>query len=255
MNVIRVYGGIGNQLFQYAFGRAMRTDVAYDPGIYDEAKERKRKWPRPYQLDKFNIEVKRHFLLPQTTINEHKSGFDINLLKLRDHNFDGYWQYVEYYYDVREELKHDFHIKESLHTAAFKTWKSIIQNENSVGVHVRRGDYLVQTWGILPTRYYFDAVKEVPDGPLFIFSDDIPWCQSVFKEEYFSRKIYFVGLIHYLDFGLLRFCKHVIMASSTFSWWAAFLCEGTVVAPGQWLGEQYGDTSLHYPKEWIKIDV
>lgn len=255
MNVIRVYGGIGNQLFQYAFGRAMRSPVSYNIGFYDEVKELKRKWPRPYRLNKFEIDIQLSNLLQQPTVNEHKVGFDKSLLTYRNHNFDGYWQYVDYYYEVREELKYAFHVKEEFYTEDFFHCKNIIESEQSIGVHVRRGDYLVQTWGILPTQYYFDAIKQVPDGPLFIFSDDIEWCKSVFKEDYFSRKIYFIHLEDYLDFGLLRFCNHIIMASSTFSWWAAFLCKGKVIAPSQWLGEQFGDTSLHYPSEWIKIQI
>ncbi len=254
MNVIKIYGGIGNQLFQYAFGRAMKTDVAYNVGFYDEVKERQRKWPRPYRLDKFKINVPLSPILRQHVVREINADFSINMLKRRDCNFDGYWQFLHFYHDVREELKKEYHIKENYYTEDFLKYKDIIVNEQAIGVHVRRGDYLVQTWGILPTRYYFEAIRLMPEGPLVIFSDDIPWCQETLKEDYFDRKIYFVGLEDYLDFGLFRFCKHVIMASSTFSWWNAFLCEGTVVCPVPWLGGRIAP-DLIYPKEWIKINV
>ncbi len=256
MNIIKVYGGIGNQLFQYAFGRAMRTDVGYYTGFYDPEQEKKNRWPRPYQLDKFNIEVKRVPLRKGLLVKEAKVKFNPKILKYQNCIFDGYWQFVDYYYGVREELKKDYHVRESLYTEEFLRWRDLIQSTpDSIGLHVRRGDYLVQKWGILPRHYYFEAIKKMPeDVPIFIFSDDIPWCKETFKEEYFSRKFHFVGMVDYLDFGAFRYCKNVIMSSSTYSWWIAFLCEGLVIAPSSWLAGMW-DTKLVYPKEWIKVDI
>jgi len=78
MNVIKVMGGLGNQLFQYAFGKAQMLngiDVAFDTSFY----QYEMKWPRKLVLDKFNLDFKESAFLKQPTIKDHKHGFDMNL--------------------------------------------------------------------------------------------------------------------------------------------------------------------------------
>ena len=92
---------------------------------------------------------------------------------------------------------------------------------------------------------------------MFIFSDDIPWCQRQFTSEYFNRKITFIHLADYLDFELMRLCKHKIIANSTFSLWTAILDgEGTVIIPKLWrykLGEtEPSGIDFKFPKNWIQ---
>ena len=252
MNVIKVMGGLGNQLFQYAFGKAQMLngiDVAFDTSFYNN----KMKWPRPYRLDKF-IPVKQSPFLNQPIIKGHKRGFDKGLLKLSNHNFDGYWQYKEYYEDILNELRMDLFIDPDFHTAEFRSLYYYIDTCDSISIHVRRGDYLVQTWGILPFSYYLNALTQISGKKIFIFSDDIPWCKLHFKKEYFSKEIMFVDVEDYLAFELMKTCKHNIIGSSTFSWWAAVLNSNpnkTVVAPSQWLGEtKKNPFDYIYPLNW-----
>lgn len=253
MNVIKVMGGLGNQLFQYAFGKAMMLngiDVAFDTSFYIH----EMKWPRKLILDKFNLEFKESPFLKQSIIKDHKHGFDINLLTYQNHNFDGYWQFKGYYENIINHLSKDFLLSDKFYTDRVKDLHTIISfSNNSVALHVRRGDYLVQTWGILPISYYFEAIQEMPqDANIFIFSDDIPWCKENLKQMYFKQKLYFVeGLEDYQDFELMRLCGHIIMANSTFSWWAAFLNEnGKVIAPKQWLGGSITTKDI-YQDHWI----
>jgi hypothetical protein len=258
MNIIKVMGGLGNQLFQYAFGRVMSLQgipVCYDITCYNK-RDGNPRYPRPYRLDKFLIDVPTAVFNPASKrIIDHKFGFNKAIFTLRNCNLEGYWQYYPYYEEIKETLKEELHIRPELFTERFLDLVKLVKEKESIAVHVRRGDYLVQTWGILPTEYYFEAIKESPNGPLFIFSDDLQWCRNIFKEHYFNgRQIFFVDLEDYLCFELMRQCKHVIMASSTFSWWAAYLNDkGGIIAPSCWLGEKEDPYKLHYPKRWRTI--
>jgi hypothetical protein len=256
MNVIKLMGGLGNQLFQYAFGRVQMDngiDVYFDNSTYSG----KQRWPRPYRLDKFEINIKLHQIIKsQPTTKDKQTSFEIDLLRTDNRNFDGYWQFVRYYEDIIPTLQKELRVKTELYTDYFtKLSFEIGCKENSVSIHVRRGDYLVQTWGILPFTYYLQAVQHT-EGDLYIFSDDVQWCKEHFKPEYFNRQITFVDTGEdYLDFELMKRCKHNIIGSSTFSWWAAFLNDNPnkkVIAPAQWLGG-WIDNSLIYPNDWIKI--
>jgi hypothetical protein len=247
MNVIKVMGGLGNQIFQYAFGKAL-GDSCYDVSWYDHPQTH----PRPYRLDKFADVNIGHFL-SQDTI--HENGFDISLLKKKNCNFEGYWQRLPYYSKVLGDLKKELWLKEQFYTKEFISLKNEIQGCDSVSVHVRRGDYVFQGgFHDLPFRYYMEGLS-ILKGEIFIFSDDIPWCKEKFKPSYFNNKITFVDMEDYLSFELMRVSKKKVIANSTFSYWAALLSDSEVVTPREWLGdrpEREGEI-LYYPVNWIKI--
>lgn len=283
MNVVRVMGGLGNQLFQYAFGKAqMRngTDVRFKlPTGKEVARSgtRRKAWPRPYTLDKFCVEVQSSPFLEQETVYEHtisgfsgirklEEGYDLKLLKRNNCNFEGYWQYIIYFQDFLPLLRDEFQIREECQTEEFKRLKEeITACEDSVSMHVRRGDYVLQGgFHELPFKYYMEALS-LTTGDIYIFSDDIPWCREKFREEYISRKITFVGLEEHLDFGLMRMCKHHITANSTFSYMVAILedhLNNIIVVPSGWISgaRELGDKELmkkadeiYYFDRWLKV--
>jgi hypothetical protein len=271
MNIVKIIGGLGNQMFQYAFGRAMEEPAAYDNTWYLTDHEH----PRTYTLDKFNTQITLYpFIRGQHLTNErvHKNdiGFDLNLnvLKQKDTNYYGYWQHMAYYKDILPRLRKELTVKKEFYTIAFLELKRKIVNCESVAIHVRRTDYLYQKgfWN-LDMDYYDKAWLLCNKGEhLFIFSDDIPWCKTYFKEDYFINPITFVNLKEdYLEFELLKLCKHKIIANSTFSYWAAILSnhpDQIIIAPSGWItGARELDQkermklvdSTYYPAEWIKI--
>ena len=283
MNVVRIMGGLGNQLFQYAFGKAQMQngiDVRFRlPTGKDVARSgtRRKEWPRPYCLDKFCLELQSSTFLKQETVYEHtisgfsgirklEEGYDLGLLKKTNCNFEGYWQYVIYFRDLLPLLREEFQIKEEYQTEEFKKLKEeITSTEETVSMHVRRGDYVLQGgFHELPFSYYFKALA-LTKGDVYIFSDDIPWCKEKFKEEYISRKITFVGLAEHLDFGLMRLCKHHISANSTFSYMVAILedyLDNVIVVPSGWISgaRELGDKELmkkaddiYYYDRWLKV--
>lgn len=103
---------------------------------------------------------------------------------------------------------------------------------NYIGIHVRRGDFVGSDFHTeLDTDYYKNAMSFFPDKTFIVFSDDIEWCknQSVFKDCAFSE-----GNDEIEDFNMLASCAGLIIANSTFSWWAAYLCPNPnkrIVAP------------------------
>ena len=228
MNVVALQGGLGNQLFQYAFGRAQQVngiDVRFSCLWFErrKAKRKKDKWdlfPREYRLDKFNTTITMGSLDREAVRDE---GVDLSLLTLDDNYFVGYWSDMKYSEHILPILRKEFCLKEQFYTKEFIQLKKQITESPSVSVHVRRGDYIGREgFYVLPFEYYYEAIQQT-EGDLFIFSDDIPWCKEMFKEGYFSRKVTFVELEDYLCFELMKLCSHNIISNSTFSWWAAYL--------------------------------
>jgi hypothetical protein len=255
MNVIRIYGGLGNQLFQYAFGRVMesngievRYDLTYRVKIHADEDS------RPYRLNKFNTDVKISSFLNQRTIREKE--FSPLYTKLDNCNFWGYWQYINIYKDVLPILRKEFCVKEEFYIPEFITLKNQILNTNSVGIHVRRGDYVKNNaFNVLPLSYYQNALRYVK-GDILVFSDDIKWCQKYFTGRRFQNVMFIKGG-DYFDFELLKSCKQKIIANSTFSAWAALLNEDSnsvVVAPKQWRTKEENQVKFMkefcLPKEW-----
>ena len=255
MNVIRLMGGLGNQLFQYAFGRVQEENgisVSYENSWYIG---KVRKFPRPYLLGYFDTHVTFSPFLHQPMLSQ-PVNFTPHLVQTKNVNFDGYWQYLPYFKDILPILRKEFLLKPEFHTEQYNQLKQDILSTNSVSLHIRRGDYLTHkgVFRDLKFEYYYNALKNT-DGDLFIFSDDIPWCKEKFKKEYFSRNITFVELTDYLSFELMKHCKMHIISNSTFSYWAAILSGNPTICPQHWLGDKEIDTvELHYPKEWVKTE-
>jgi hypothetical protein len=111
-----------------------------------------------------------------------------------------------------------------------------VENNNYVGVHVRRGDLLRYNLPVLSLEYYFEALKGYDPQKVLFFSDDIEYCKTIFGKEfnYFTNQ-------NVLDtFVYLRNCSKIITANSAFSQWAAFLSRAkTVVTPES--------TKIHLP--------
>lgn len=261
MNTIIMKGGLGNQLFQYAFGRAQifnGIDVVYNLSWYKKLNDP----PRPYWLDKFCIVPIKVDHIPYRRLKKrnyiHERGFNQNLLKKDNCIFNGYWQYYLYYENILPILKKEFQVKKEFYTKEFLNLKEKIVDSDSVSIHVRRGDYINKKgkeFGCLPFRYYYQAITKIVKGDLFVFSDDISWCKKHFKQDYFLGEITFVHLEGYLDFELIRLCKYNIIANSSFSWLAAYLNDNPkkiVICPIHWLNEKFVDKD-RYPKDWIKI--
>jgi hypothetical protein len=259
MNVIKVYGGLGNQLFQYAFGKAQMLnglDVRFDTSWYMTSQEP----PRPYCLDKFYTNVPESgFKGSNRMINEVKLNYvnDPEMLKMDKCNFYGYWQHPGYYTEVMSKLKDEFRVKKEFYTDEYVKLKEKIICNDSVSMHVRRGDYIsINGHHLLTKDYYSKVISMLRDkGDVYVFSDDIPWCKTQF------RNVTFIELgIEYLEFELMRLCKHNGISNSTFSWWAATLNDNpdkVIITPKKWRVKESEqakmDERLFLPVNWVQL--
>ncbi len=261
MIVVRVQGGLGNQMFQYALyewllskGKYVKLDIS---SYSINAKESKVDTVHNgYELERiFNLNpsyasyreacevgdisrdvinrVRRKFLGKKKKhvtrdVLSCNGWYSEDLLTMDDRYLDGYWCTFKYSEAIRETILESFSFPE----VKDKTNKDIIEKINmcnSVSLHIRRGDYLNLTdrFCVLDEKYYQRAMKKIKEkveNPMFFcFSDDIEWCKENIKED----NILFVDWNKkensFIDMQLMSLCSHNILANSTFSMWGAWL--------------------------------
>ena len=250
--IVRLTGGLGNQMFQYAFGLSMaleRNEKLY-VDTFSYVRDRKRR----YELGKLDVNVKKINIIKQLKYNlcifmdvdKNKEIEYENIIFIKQEFKDekeyyfGCWQNVAYFKGIKPQLKNMYTYqcqKEGLRKIANR----MVQTD-SVAIHVRHGDYeqLDRVYAILDIQYYMDAMEyirnhiELPQ--YYIFSDDIIWCKDKFNG---IHNLYFIqGNSTIEDYWLMLQCKHHVIANSTYSWWPAWLsCENEWsinIAPQYW---------------------
>ncbi len=283
MIVVRFIGGLGNQMFQYAFGLALSRKyhqrLYFDDTYYIKNSKPKEQFTvRKLELDFFpNIQFKLAPKLLKVVIHfksrvlrklrkESKMYFEINqieneFVKLPNlktfslNVFNGYFQCEDYFSFIKNELIVHFAFPE-LEGKNKELEKKIIES-NAVSIHIRRGDYVSidhasRYHGLLSLRYYYNAInlmKEKHENlTFFIFSDDINWAKENLK---FSNEIaYFISgnrdSDSWKDMALMTKAKHHILANSSFSWWGAWLADfkGTKIAPSNWFNPEFANFKI-----------
>jgi hypothetical protein len=284
MIIVKLVGGLGNQMFQYAAGLQLsvkhNVPLKFDLSFLN--KEAKHYTQRFLELDKFNIHVElasekeikaikkqrwKNIFVP-TWIEEQEKDIYTKFSKAGKNCYlNGYFQSEKYFINIAEQIRHKFRLKKTLTEEKWTEIKQQIQNSNSVSLHFRRGDYVENArahkhHGVCSMDYYQKAVKTIVENvenPLFfVFSDDIPWVKENFKIDFptvFADKK--DETIH-SDFQLMSLCKHNIIANSSYSWWAAWLNNHKskiVIAPEKWITnpQMQKKTADLIPKNWIKL--
>ena len=287
--IVKIQGGMGNQLFQYATAKALAlrlgVELVLDLNWYIEKNNSHCK----FVLDRFNLEDKTFTSSDKLPVIIRKVFYKIaeklsplggtlpvlkdvdfkfnsNLLNLQHPVFlDGYWQNELYFREYRQELINIFDIKSEINIET-KQLLETITDSNSICIHIRRGDYITNTKaaninGICSKDYYYQAINILTkniDSPIcYIFSDEPQWAKVNLEFEYQSV---FVDINSKdnpeLDFLLMRSCKYFIIANSTFSWWAAWLAsfkEKKVIAPKTWFLNDILNKNMKLPENWIRI--
>jgi hypothetical protein len=271
MIAVRLHGGLGNQLFQYAAGLALAEfqgvqlvlDASYLMGPQHGVT------PRKLELNHFNIkaELKDRIFTPYSLavlraplIFKLLTGWDPIFEKrqfVQSEFFNapnnsylvGHWQSPKLFDNVAHLVFQHLQPKTALPRVALESLR-LIQGVDSVGLHIRRGDYVTsgranKFHGVLPIEYYEVGIKTIKTSiekpRLFIFSDDIDWCKSNLKIDQ-NDVIYINSGVEngWCDLYLMSLCRHHIIANSSFSWWASWLADknyGTsriVCGPGAW---------------------
>lgn len=258
--VIQMRGGLGNQLFQHAFGLKLEREfgwqVSYDLQFF------KRSASAPHErfwLDQLDFNIKEANKRPagykfarkfrRLSIATQTRLFNVAYIRNYDATyspvpeicgltyFDGLWQSLAYFYSLQDHILHDFRSK---FISNFGKPANI--RRQTVGVHVRRGDYLKHPHSV--SLNYQEYIKKSlswiktmtgnTELHVTVFSDDPDWCAqnlnmtAVEINKSSSTLDDFLGLMH---------CQHKIISNSTFAWWAAFLGrveDGFVIAPRRW---------------------
>ena len=262
MILVNLFGGLGNQMFQYAFGDTINhetgIEVKYtiDTFRYYESK-------RSFLLnDVFNLDLpiantkdviecigwKRQHPLIRRLLATNKfpklraSNFFVDcditsselLYKYTSNNsyYYGHWCSEKYFKNNRERILDRFVFCNGMDQVTRLIVDEIMKKE-SIAVHVRRGDYLTskkhsKLYNIIEKNYYLEAIEwmrnRVPEAKIFVFSDDIDWANTHIVQAVDNAKLVSNKMnADYIDMQLISLCSHQIISNSTFSWWAAWL--------------------------------
>ena len=292
MVVVRIKGGLGNQLFQYAAGYALAHRLG-EP-LFIDASFFPKQTLRNYRISSLNptynemIEAttlplgvklyKNKYInkaIRQSRMESLYAG-KFQFILERDHSditevvlqtnkrdiyLDGYFQSAIYFQSVIDDLKDQF-VPSYVISPKVRDVKDEICACNSVSIHVRRGDFLAEkdkgsTYHyVLNQDYYFRAIEFISqrvEAPVFYwFSNDIDWVISTFGQSDNFRFVKNAGSNADVDDMLLmNYCKHNIVANSTFSWWGAFLNRNS--SPIQIVPKRPFGGGHMIPDEWIKL--
>lgn len=286
MIIVKLMGGIGNQMFQYAVARRLayihRTELKID--VYSWFNKQSL---RTYELKALHIieniaseeEVKKFAfkrqgltkkilgkpLEPATNyITEKFYHFDPEILMLPDGVYlDGYWQSDKYFKDIAMTLQREFTVKYPL-VGRNRELAEFVQSRESVALHIRRGDYIsdpktMQFHGVCGADYYSRSVqkieKVVREPHFIVFSDDPVWAKENLSIRYPSTIVDHNSPDKgYEDLRLMSLCRHHIIANSSFSWWGAWLNAApnkVVIAPTRWFKSGDYNTKDLIPNTWV----
>lgn len=285
MIIVNLKGGLGNQMFQYAAGKALATknngtlklytgdlegvptigNTKRDFGLKDFAltaamatkEEVTPLVPGNNLLTKILKKIKAEIWGSNHLLFE--PGF---FSQTGDIYLNGFWQSTRYFNSIRELLLADFQLRGS-DAILYQDFSSQIKNCTAVSIHVRRGDYasnpvVRRQFGICSKQYYQNAISaittKIPNVTFFIFSDEPEWVKNNLKLKQETNVVYIPsdGISDTQSLVLMSQCQHNIIANSSFSWWGAWLNQNPgkiVVAPTPWFDHLKSDADL-IPDTW-----
>ena len=287
MIIGQIIGGLGNQMFQYAFYKYLsvnkKTELKLDLSLFknyslhngyelknifnideqiathDEVMRFKSKFPLLCKIE--NKIFNKNFICGTHHYKENKFYIDTKIFdeKRKDFYVEGYFQTYKYIQELNQNL-FQFQIKLS------ETEEKLLQ-DNVVSIHIRGGDYITNKkdkalfGNICTEKYYKNAIEYINNfvkDPIFlIFTNDKDYAVQLLNGENFQIIDWNNGKESFRDMYLMSLCKHNIIANSSFSWWGAWLNNNDskiVIAPNKW----FNDNSIYQnditPSSWIKVD-
>jgi len=291
MRIVKVIGGLGNQMFQYALYLSLKDKFQNERILIDKRLFNSYKLHNGFEIDRvfhldsveyatqneiklvtFNVRnykmqrIARRILpkLETEFIEKNEFFYDNNVFNKGDLYYEGYWQNYNYFKELGSLIRNSFQFKNDLSLLNSNLLNEISKEAQSVSIHVRRGDYLNHKTfgGICNSNYYLNAieyVKNIFHNPIFyFFSNDFTWCRDVLLPLIGDSKYFFIDWNtkqdSYIDMQLMSYCKFNIIANSSFSWWAAWLNpnkDKKVIAPVKWTQNLISKDIL--PPDWILL--
>ena len=270
MIIVKLMGGMGNQMFQYAIAKSLSVKYGI-PFVMD------RKYLdtidfRNYDLDLYNIEDNIQTEQINAKVIDEGWGnfrFKPEIYNIYDHTdkndniyLVGYFQNIGYTEPIYDLLAEQFTLKNPISNQKSLELLDDIRNSNSIMLNVRRTDFVNNSFhGTMDVDYYNKAIdiinSKVENPKYFIFSDDIDWCKENLQniENSFIVDHSYKGdrFGEYLE--LMKNCKHYIIPNSSFAWWSAYLSynkDKVVITPEKWFVNESIDI-VSEKLNWIKI--
>lgn len=254
MIISKIQGGLGNQLFQWAYGKALslefKDELLLDTSFYNTSTNRVfllRNYKNLICNCSNNISIHGACAIINDNFKYKKINIIPNLIFL----LNGYFQSEKYFKGVENEIKN------TLKKPSDLTF-DINPHDINVSIHVRRGDYLnlSQYHPVQTLEYYTNALDIIGKyDKCFIFSDDIKWCKDNLK---FHNIVFVEENNEQKAIWMMSECTHNIIANSSFSWWGAWLNsnkEKIVISPKLWFGQAYSSFCVDdiYCDGWRRI--
>lgn len=293
MIIIQLQGGLGNQMFQYAFAQilAKKNDavVQLDKSFFHATPKEQEFTLRQFELGIFenlnrqasSLEISKltrlsFFNKLTSKLGFYKSkiysepSFDFHLeaLSIKAPVYiKGYFQSYKYFENQEDLIRETFSFPIESLDGRNKTLLSKLQSETTISVHIRRGDYVTnkktqQFHGNCSLEYYSNAIALLASKnkrfTLVLFSDDSQWVKEQFETLPYSKIFvdYNTNENSWIDMLLMSSCSHNIIANSSFSWWAAWLNaqpNKIVIAPKNWYANPKKNTKDLIPAQWIRL--
>ncbi len=279
--VVRIMGGLGNQMFQAALVEALKKsgkrvfiDISNwekDNVSHHNGYELDRVFGLRYEIAaaneisryayvsaSFKDKLFRHIWGQKSTyLNETDFTCKEDVLKVNEGYLMGYWQNERYFFEIRDRIREIFTFQGIDHSDI----EDEIDSNESVSVHIRRGDYLKfkdKYGGICDDDYYRRSMnyirEKVPNAKFYIFSDDKAYAQEFFTDGDITVVEGNTGEKSYYDMYYMSRCKHNIVANSTFSWWGAYLNpneQKIIIRPSRYNNISNKDI---FPDSWLVIN-
>ncbi len=254
---VYIYGGLGNQMFQYAFYLSLKKKGI--PCVLDASMFLVNKSHNGFELfDVFGIKedyfcapswlgkgylIYQKLFIPKSSFFQEKMfSYCADVYKSACRYYSGCWLSEDYFKFFSDEIRSIYQftgVDENAQEASVE-----MASDNTVSIHVRRGDYLrYPRYCVCDEQYYKDAIDlikiKVGNPFFFVFSDDTAWASQMMENFNLRYKVidFNKGNRSFQDMYLMSQCRHHIIANSTFSWWGAWLDprpDKIVIAPSTW---------------------
>lgn len=279
MRLVKVTGGLGNQMFIYAMYLKMKksfpntkldlSDMSHYKVHYGYEMNKVFGLPHTEFCINRNIKKILEFMFFKTILERKQKGSmkpytEKSLWPLV--YFKGFYQNEKYFCGIEDEVSDAFNFNTSIaNDRSIKMMEQIAGDNNAVSIHIRRGDYLHEPhWSsigyICQRPYYMNAISKLIERGItphfYVFSEDLSWAKENLPLENAVFVDWNKGEDSWQDMMLMSRCRHNIICNSTFSWWGAWLNpnpDKIVVAPAQWSKHLTG--SAIEPESWIKADI
>lgn len=281
MITARLHGRLGNQMFQYAAGRALaerlgvplavdsRLAEQRDEGVLTRVFDLDLATPTPpaplKQESLLRYAIWRGLRLKPHIRREQGLGYNQGFETWGDDSYlHGYWQSEKYFSAVSDRIRADFAFPDFSNSQNAEMAARISEG-NAISLHVRRGDYVALAAHVLCDQAYYEAalgpiLDGLPQPPtIYVFSDDPDWAKANLPLPCPKIVVDFNGPdTDFEDMRLMSLCEHNIIANSSFSWWAAWLNgnpQKRVAGPAQWFGDAKLSNPDILPTNWLRVSA